>query len=187
MQMAFYSIPARGDAGMQEDLNRFLRSHRVLTVHREFVAQGDNSFWALAVEYLEGAAASSAASGDGRGGKQRVDYREVLSPEDFALFAKLRDWRKATAEQEGIPVYAVLTNEQLAAIATKRPESISQLREVDGLGEAKAGKYGEAVLSVVTLAGGPTSVSAAGGTGSVRSMDDTEPVPPEGGTDETDR
>ena len=53
-----------------------------------------------------------------RGGKQRVDYKEVLSPADFALFAKLRDWRKATAEQEGIPVYAVLTNEQLAAIAT---------------------------------------------------------------------
>jgi hypothetical protein len=31
MQMAFYSIPARGDNGLQEDLNRFLRSHRVLT------------------------------------------------------------------------------------------------------------------------------------------------------------
>jgi hypothetical protein len=39
MQMSFFSIPARGDSGLQEDLNRFLRSHRVLTVHREFVAQ----------------------------------------------------------------------------------------------------------------------------------------------------
>lgn len=82
------------------------------------------------------------SSGEGRAGKQRVDYKEVLSPEDFALFAKLRDWRKATAEQEGIPVYAVLTNEQLAAITTKRPGSISQLREVEGIGEAKAGRYG---------------------------------------------
>jgi hypothetical protein len=40
MQMAFYSIPARGDNGLQEDLNRFLRSRRVLTVHRAFVSQG---------------------------------------------------------------------------------------------------------------------------------------------------
>ena len=40
MQMAFFAIPARGDAGLQEDLNRFLRSHLVLTVHREFVSQG---------------------------------------------------------------------------------------------------------------------------------------------------
>jgi formylglycine-generating enzyme required for sulfatase activity len=50
MQMAFYAIPARSDAGLREDLNRFLRSHRVLSVHREFVGQGDNAFWALAVE-----------------------------------------------------------------------------------------------------------------------------------------
>lgn len=53
MQLAFYALPARGDAGLQEDLGRFFRSHRVLTVHREFVAQGENSFWALSVEYLE--------------------------------------------------------------------------------------------------------------------------------------
>ena len=50
MQMAFFSVPARGDPGLQEDLNRFLRSHRVLTMHREFVGLGENSFWALAVE-----------------------------------------------------------------------------------------------------------------------------------------
>lgn len=164
MQMSFYAIPARGDTGMQEDLNRFLRSHRVLTVHREFVPQGENSFWALAVEYLEGAvpSVSGAGSGDGRGVKQRVDYKEVLSPADFALFAKLRDWRKTTAEQEGIPVYAVLSNEQLASIATRRPATAAQLREVEGIGEAKAGKYAEAVLEVVDAAGGTTSVLAVG-------------------------
>jgi hypothetical protein len=67
--------------------------------------------WALAVEYLEGPALSG--PGKTRGGKPRVDYKEVLSPADFALFAKLRDWRKTTAEKEGIPVYAVLTNECL--------------------------------------------------------------------------
>ncbi len=73
----------------------------------------------------------------------------MLSPDNFAVFAKLRDWRKATAEQEGIPVYAVLTNEQLAAIATKRPGSIAALRDIEGIGEGKAGKYGEGVLAVV--------------------------------------
>lgn len=153
MQMAFYSVPARGDAGLQEDLNRFLRSHRVLTVHREFVGQGENSFWALAVEYLEGAAPSGPGSGDGRGGKPRVDYKEVLSPEDFALYARLRDWRKAAAERDGVPVYAVLTNEQLAGIAAKRPESLAGLKEIEGLGDAKAGKYGAEVLAVVALPG----------------------------------
>ena len=171
MQMAFFSVPARGDAGLQEDMNVFLRSHRVLTVHREFVGQGENAFWALAVEYLNGPVLSG--GGATRGGKERVDYKEVLSPADFALFAKLRDWRKGVSEKEGVPVYTVLTNEQLAAIATKQPASLATLREVDGLGEAKAAKYGEAVLKLVASTGGPTTVSAA------TRPDGTEAVPPE--------
>lgn len=148
MQMAFFSVPARGDAGLQEELNVFLRSHRVLTAHREFAGQGENAFWALAVEYLDGPVALP--SDAGRGGKAtKVDYKEVLSPEDFALFARLRDWRKAVAEKEGVPIYAVLTNEQLAAVAAKRPVSAAALREVEGFGGARAAKYGAAVLELV--------------------------------------
>ena len=180
--LRFFIIPVRCDTGLQEDLNVFLRSHRVLTVHREFVAQGDNSFWALAVEFLEGMAQSGSGPGNGRGGKQRVDYKEILSPEDFALFAKLRDWRKATAEQDGIPVYAVLTNEQLAAIATKRPETASQLREIEGVGEAKAEKYADGVLAVLASAGGTTSVATAANADTVG-----DPVPPGDAADETHR
>jgi hypothetical protein len=44
-----------------EDLNRFLRPHWVLTMHREFVAQGDNSFWAAACR----ATGNAATAGDG--------------------------------------------------------------------------------------------------------------------------
>ena len=161
MQMAFFSVPARGDAGLQDDLNVFLRSHRVLTVHREFVGHGENAFWALAVEYLDGPVLSGA--GAQRGGKERVDYKEMLSPADFTLFAKLRDWRKGVSEKDGVPVYAVLTNEQLSAIAVKRPLGLAALRDIDGLGEAKAAKYGEAVLSLVATAKGADAVAAAPG------------------------
>lgn len=157
--MAFFSVPARGDAGLQEDLNVFLRSHRVLTVHREFIGLGENSFWSLAVEYLEGA--RPAPPDMSRPGKERVDYKEVLSPSDFVLFAKLRDWRKQVAEKEKVPVYTILTNEQMAAIATRRPSTAAQLREVEGVGEAKAGKYGAAVLEAVAQADGVAAVPPA--------------------------
>jgi len=173
MQMAFFAIPARGDSGLQESLNAFLRSHRVLTVHREFVGQGDNAFWALAVEYLEGAPPTG-TSGSSRSSKPRVDYKEVLSPDDFAMFAKLREWRKATAEQEGIPVYAVLTNEQLAAIATNRPSSSAALKDVEGIGDGKAGKYGEGALAVLRQSEEGRTTPAADGS----ETDGTEPVPP---------
>ena len=49
MQWAFFRIPVTG--GEEGDsLNRFLRSVRVLNLHREFVGQGDASYWAVAVE-----------------------------------------------------------------------------------------------------------------------------------------
>lgn len=165
MQIFFQSVPARGDSGAQEELNSFLRSHRVLTVHREFVAQGDNSFWALSVEYMEGERPS--AEVPQRGNRERVDYKELLSPGDFALFARLRDWRKTVAEKEGVPVYAVLTNGQLAAVAAKRPSAVAALREVEGIGESRAGKYGGAVLEIVAA-----SAPSANGT------DGTTAVPP---------
>ena len=181
MQMAFFQIPARPETALQEELNVFLRSHRVLKVHREFVAQGDNSFWALGVEYLEGRVSPRPGQASGVSGrKPRVDYREVLSPADFAVFAKLRDWRKEAAAAETTPVYTIFTNEQLANVATTRPENVAQLQEVEGIGEAKAEKYGEGLIEVVQSSGG--SRSAATGHETDTGMDEVELVPPGVGT-----
>ena len=58
----------------------------------------------------------SAAPGEARG---KVDYREVLSPEQFAAFVKLRALRQAIAKDEAVPVYVIFTNEQLAAMVQK--------------------------------------------------------------------
>ena len=47
-------------------------------------------------------------TGGQRGGaseRGRVDYREVLSPEQFALFVKLRALRQGIAKDEAVPVY----------------------------------------------------------------------------------
>jgi superfamily II DNA helicase RecQ len=63
------------------------------------------------VEYLDGGGAGGLVPG---GKLPKVDYKEVLKPEEFEVFSRLRDWRKAVAEKEGVPVYVVLSNEQLA-------------------------------------------------------------------------
>jgi superfamily II DNA helicase RecQ len=47
------------------------------------------------------------------------------------------------AESEGIPVYAICTNDQLAEMAKQRIKSVEDLRRIPGIGEAKAEKYGE--------------------------------------------
>ena len=103
----------------EASLNLFLRQNRVLTVHREFVQDKHNSHWSLLVEYLSDNGESPQTRGK-EAGKSRIDYKEVLSPQDFAVFVKLRDWRKQQAEESAVPVYTNFTNQQLANMVTLR-------------------------------------------------------------------
>ncbi|WP_339137934.1 MAG: HRDC domain-containing protein [Candidatus Electrothrix sp. GW3-4] len=130
-------------------MNLFLRSHKVLTVHQEFVADGINSAWHFAVEFLVGQANEKSGSGDGR---KRIDYRESLDPESFSLYARLRDWRKQVAEQEAVPLYTIFTNKQLACIAEERIQSKEGLRKIEGVGAARIDKYGAALIELVVTA-----------------------------------
>jgi hypothetical protein len=60
LQLKFFVVPIRAIEQTEAEINRFLRSVRVVTTQREFVAQGDNSFCSLAVEYLSDVSQSSA-------------------------------------------------------------------------------------------------------------------------------
>jgi len=162
MQFRLFSIPATGDLEGEAALNTFLRSHRAVSVQRELVQAGGSTYWCFCVEYIEGATGTAAADkGDSR---RRVDYKERLSAPDFALFVQLRDLRKKMATEEAIPVYAICTNEQLAAMAESRPASISELTAIEGIGDAKADKYGQAFLDVIAQA--PTEEEATKGAAS---------------------
>jgi len=141
IQFKFFHISIRNHQEAEKDLNGFLRGHVVVSVHREFVADPENSFWSIVVEYLEGASQPPV-----RQGKKRVDYKEVLSPEDFSVFATLREWRKQAAEKAGVPVYTIFTNEQLATIITRRVHSKTDLRAIEGIGAARVEKYGSTIV-----------------------------------------
>ena len=91
-------------------------------------------------------------AGSGKNGApastQRIDYREVLNPVEYALFDKLRQLRKDIAEKSGIPVYAVFTNDQLAAMVKKPPQAVKDLLAIAGIGEAKVKQYGDAFVAL---------------------------------------
>jgi superfamily II DNA helicase RecQ len=149
LQYRFFIIPAKDIPDAESELNRFLRSVRIVNVQRDFVGHGENSFWGLAVEYLPADGKAPGAKAEDRR-QSKVDYKEVLAPQAFALFARLRDWRKETASQEAVPVYTIFTNEQLAHIAEKRISTKAGLQEIDGVGDARIKRYAEAVISIVT-------------------------------------
>ncbi len=146
MQYKFFGIPATDAAEAEAELNAFLRGHRVTTVQRELVLEVGGAYWALCVEYIEGPGGVASGKGSGR---PRVDYKEVLSEEDFAVYSRLRERRRELAEQEAVPVYAVCTNEQLAEMAKRRVSTAAGLQEIEGFGEAKAAKYAAGFLDIL--------------------------------------
>ncbi|MFY9669273.1 MAG: DNA helicase RecQ [Trebonia sp.] len=72
-----------------------------------------------------------------------------LSAADAAVFEQLRAWRGATAREQSLPAYTVFQNATLRAIAIARPATLAELAEINGVGEAKLAKYGEAVLDLL--------------------------------------
>lgn len=149
MQHSVFHVGAVGDAIGQEELNAFLRSHKVLNVRTEFVSEGRNSFWAFDVEWQDGAV--PAGGGAWRfGGKEKVDYRNVLDEAQFERFRKMREARKRIAEADAIPAYAVFVDEQLAELAKiASPLDETILRKVNGIGEKKVEKFGARFLALL--------------------------------------
>lgn len=72
--------------------------------------------------------------------------------DDAALFAKLREWRRETASQAGVPPYVIFHDATLAEIVRAKPASLTQLSSVPGIGEAKLARHGAAVLELIRAA-----------------------------------
>ncbi len=155
--MAFQSfrIPVRSSEWAESELNNFLANRRVLCVDRRWVDQGENSFWAVLVDYLDSPTGSSRAA-VATASKRKIDYKEVLSPADFEEFAQLRVLRKELAAIDGVALYNVFTNEQLAQIVQSKARSMEDLKQISGIGDARVNKYGARALELLTTKTGGT-------------------------------
>ena len=116
-------------------------------VEKQFVADAANSFWSICVAITEGEKLHAAPKR-----KSTIDYKELLNADDFMVFAQLRQLRKTIAESEGVPAYALFTNEQLSNMVTKRITTQTGLLELEGVGKAKIDKYARAFLEILTTA-----------------------------------
>ncbi|MFD2179173.1 ATP-dependent DNA helicase RecQ [Veronia pacifica] len=68
---------------------------------------------------------------------------------DKKLFAKLRKLRKAIADDEDIPPYVVFNDASLIEMAEMIPTSQGELLAVNGVGQRKLEKYGDAFLDAI--------------------------------------
>jgi len=163
MPLYFFTIPVLSPHHQaQDDLSCFVAAHRVLRLDRQLVQAGEHSCWAVCVETQDGpgplpASLTAGGAGAGVASKAKVDYRELLSPAEFEVFARLRALRKLAAERDGLPPYAVFTNEHLAAMVQGRATSLTALAAIDGIGPARLERYGPSFLNCLCEAYGVSS------------------------------
>ncbi len=137
MRTKFFTIPALDPAEAEEELNRFLAKHRVLALDRALLPLSGGGCWSVCVTYQEGARAR---------GRGKVDYKEVLSPEDFAVYAALRELRKEVAVAAGVPAYQIFKNAELAAMITGRMRTLDEVRVIEGIGPSRLEAHGARFL-----------------------------------------
>jgi superfamily II DNA helicase RecQ len=141
MQIRIFTLAADASAEESEELNKFLRGHRILGVQQELLQQGNASMWCFCVRYLD----ETELKSPWKGGKK--DYKELLEPEAFARFSRLRALRKELAQEEAVPAYVVFTDDELAQFARLPELSKSAIISIQGIGKQKLEKYGEPLLA----------------------------------------
>jgi ATP-dependent DNA helicase RecQ len=73
----------------------------------------------------------------------------AASAADAELREYLRDWRRITAKEQGVPAFVVLHDTTLEEICLRRPSSLAELLSITGIGERKAEVYGKGILSAL--------------------------------------
>lgn len=76
------------------------------------------------------------------------------------IFEQLRSWRLNQARAAAVPAYVIFNDATLEAIAQARPRSVSELRDLPGIGAVKAERFGTQVLRIVAEVTGPADPPA---------------------------
>ena len=93
---------------------------------------------------------SAAARGVSFAGKEsRRQVAANVSVADAELKDYLREWRRITAKEQGVPAFVVLHDTTLEEICRRQPSSIADLLSITGIGERKAEVYGKGILAAL--------------------------------------
>ena len=74
---------------------------------------------------------------------------EPVSAEELAMREYLREWRRTTAREQGLPAFVVLHDSTLEEICRVRPKFYAELRQISGIGERKAAAFGQQIIDAL--------------------------------------
>ena len=82
-QFASFFISPFGEPSVCDDLNKFLRSRRIVNVEKRLIDGERGTGWLFLVEYGE------ELKPQGSNNNARIDYREILNQQEYSLFERL--------------------------------------------------------------------------------------------------
>lgn len=130
MQLKSFILPIADAVRHEEELNRFLRGHRVLQVNRSFCSE-NGGYWAVLVEYMEGDA-SGEVDPVSRNGKKR-DVLEDLTENEKNVYYQLVEIRRKVAHEKDMPAYMIFSNAELAVLARQPNLSLELQKGIKGV------------------------------------------------------
>jgi ribonuclease D len=81
--------------------------------------------------------------------KPKRSHGRRLSPRQQRSLERLRDWRKGRAAELEVPTLLILPNHAILEVVKARPKTIEELGRLPTVGEKRARKHGEEILTVL--------------------------------------
>jgi ATP-dependent DNA helicase RecQ len=130
-------------------LTEFIKDKQVLSLREHFFIRNETPYLAVSALFEPVRDRLPAAKDQSERRRQDDSWRQLLQEGDMPLFDSLRSWRAEQCKREGVPPYVICNNRQLAQIAAARPRTLGELMRIEGLGKAKAERYGQAMLALL--------------------------------------
>jgi len=119
-----------------DELNKFCLNKKILSNKIEFFHDEKAVYWTVFIEY-ETVLEHSFSEPKGLTEAGRLCYE------------RLREWRKLTAEKEGVPPFVIAKNSHLAEIVNKEIKTLEALKQINGFGRKKVEKYGQDIIEII--------------------------------------
>ena len=163
MKVRVFTLRIDPESGAFDDraLREFQEGRDLIDASEHVVTHGGTPVLAIVVRYTEPASPRSR-----RPDEERKDWRADLDDVGKVRYDELRLWRGRVAKRDGLPPFLVFSNREMAEVANRAPSTLAALQEVDGVGEAKARRWGEEILAVITACMPPVAAT------------EPDPVPP---------
>ena len=94
-----------------------------------------------------------------RGASRKAERTRPAAPRPAATAARgstevelkeyLREWRRTTAKDKGVPAFVVLHDAALVELCLAKPSTLPELRRVSGFGEKRVEMYGQEILDAL--------------------------------------